>query len=118
MHRDAFIRTRTDSFLKTQAELVFSRLGLNMTDAINMFLAQVTLRNALPFEVAIPDDDIEFQKAKDKAFEERRHQLNLAIEAAEADYEAGRILTPEQSKVRTRAKLDTLQATKKKSGKQ
>lgn len=115
MNRNAFIRTRTDSFLKEQAELVFSRLGINMTDAINLFLAQVTLRNALPFDVSIPSSDTEFHEAKEKAFEERKIQLNLVIEAAEEDYKTGRILTPEESKLRTRAKLESLEVSRKKS---
>jgi hypothetical protein len=86
-----------------------------MTDAINLFLAQVTLRNALPFDVSIPSSDTEFHEAKEKAFEERKIQLNLVIEAAEEDYKTGRILTPEESKLRTRAKLESLEVSRKKS---
>jgi DNA-damage-inducible protein J len=40
--------------LKTHAEAVFARLGLNATQAITMFYKQVELRNGLPFNVAIP----------------------------------------------------------------
>lgn len=57
MAKDAYIRTRTDSTLKASAEEIFSRLGLNMSDAINLFLAQVTLRDGLPFEVRLPNAD-------------------------------------------------------------
>lgn len=38
---------RTDSELKAQAELVLSRLGMNMTGAINMFLWQIVRDRAV-----------------------------------------------------------------------
>ena len=112
MPRDAFIRTRTDAYLKEQAELVFARLGLNMTDAINMFLAQVTLHNAIPFTISIPQTDTEFHKAKEAAFEERKRQLNAAIEEGAKDIREGRFLTPEESRAQTRAKLEALKAAR------
>lgn len=42
-------RVGTDRFQK--AEKVFDRLGLKTTDAINLFFAQVALREDLPFVV-------------------------------------------------------------------
>ncbi len=54
MSKTATIRARVAPELKTHAELVFTRLGLNATQAITMFYKQVELRNGLPFNVAIP----------------------------------------------------------------
>lgn len=48
------IRARMAPDLKIHAESVFTRLGLNATQAITMFYKQVELRNGLPFNVAIP----------------------------------------------------------------
>ena len=55
MAKDAFIRARIESGLKLRVEGILSGLGLNMTDAINLFLHQVELRQGLPFEVTIPN---------------------------------------------------------------
>lgn len=57
------IHTRIDPNLKHKAELVFSALGINTTEAIRMFLTQVTLKQGLPFEVKIPNK--ETRKAMD-----------------------------------------------------
>lgn len=45
------IRARVDSRKVKKAEKVFSRLGLKMSDAINIFISQVELRDDLPFTV-------------------------------------------------------------------
>ena len=41
--------------LKSQAEEVFSELGLSATEAITLFYTQVTLHRGLPFAVRIPN---------------------------------------------------------------
>ena len=45
------IRARVDSRKVKKAEKEFSRLGLKMSDAINIFISQVELRDDLPFMV-------------------------------------------------------------------
>ena len=55
MSKDAFIRARTDAHLKEQVEHIFAKIGLNMTDAINLFFHQVELQGGLPFDVRIPN---------------------------------------------------------------
>lgn len=57
------IHTRIDQNLKREAELVFNLLGMNTTEAIRMFLTQVTLRQGIPFDVKIPNK--ETRKAMD-----------------------------------------------------
>lgn len=45
---------------KTQverAEEILESLGVSLSEAVSMFLAQVLLRNGLPFEVAVWDQD-------------------------------------------------------------
>lgn len=54
--KEAIVRARVDSKLKTDAEAVFDTLGINTTEAIRMFLSQVRLRRGLPFIVGIPDN--------------------------------------------------------------
>jgi DNA-damage-inducible protein J len=55
MAKDAFIRARTDADLKRTVEGIFSQIGLNTTDAINLFFHQVELHKGLPFEIKIPN---------------------------------------------------------------
>ena len=45
------INIKTDSTLKSQAEKLFSELGMNMTTALNIFLRQAVRENRIPFEV-------------------------------------------------------------------
>jgi DNA-damage-inducible protein J len=54
MSKTATVRARLEPVLKSHAETVFHRLGLNATQAISIFYRQVELRNGLPFDVAIP----------------------------------------------------------------
>lgn len=65
MAKVGFIRARVDEELKINTELLFSRLGLTMTDAITIFLVQCELRQGLPFEVRIPN--AETRKSLDDA---------------------------------------------------
>jgi len=53
--KTVMITTRVDPDLKADAEKVFSKLGISTTEAINIFLSQVSLRKGLPFDVIIPN---------------------------------------------------------------
>jgi DNA-damage-inducible protein J len=54
MIKTATVRARIQPKLKTRAESVFNRLGLNPTQAITIFYKQVELRNGLPFDMTVP----------------------------------------------------------------
>ena len=56
MTKTATIRARVEPDLKSNAEHVFSRLGLTTTQAITLFFKQVEMRNSLPFELTIPNE--------------------------------------------------------------
>lgn len=53
MSREAstLLRARVNTSRYRKAEKVFARLGMKTSDAINIFLAQVALREDLPFSV-------------------------------------------------------------------
>lgn len=53
--KSAMLRARTTADVKNAAELIFSKLGLSATDAINMFYHQVALKSAIPFDVKLPN---------------------------------------------------------------
>ncbi len=55
MSKTAMIRARTEPKLKKMAESIFHELGLNQTDAINLFYRQVVLQHGLPFLIKVPN---------------------------------------------------------------
>ena len=55
MSKTAMVRARLEPRLKSHAEQVFRRIGLNATQAISIFYKQVELRNGLPFDVVVPN---------------------------------------------------------------
>ena len=69
--KTAVVHSRIQPEIKEQAEGILQRLGLSPTEAIRMFYTQITLRNGLPFDVAIPND------VTIKALEESRNGRNL-----------------------------------------
>jgi DNA-damage-inducible protein J len=69
--KTAAVHSRIQPEIKEQAEGILQRLGLSPTEAIRMFYTQITLRNGLPFDVAIPND------VTIKALEESRNGRNL-----------------------------------------
>ena len=48
---------RIEERTKLQAEKILKSLGMNTSQAINMFLKQVVLRKGIPFEINIPNDE-------------------------------------------------------------
>ena len=55
MAKKAIIQTRIDSKIKEDAQAVLSRLNITMSEAISLYLAQITLHKGIPFEVKIPN---------------------------------------------------------------
>ena len=51
----AQINVRIDDDVKSSAELLFSRLGMNMSTAISIFIHRALDCNGLPFQVQISD---------------------------------------------------------------
>ena len=47
-------QVRIDTDIKKETTALFSRLGLDMSGAVNLFLHQCVLRGGLPFAVEVP----------------------------------------------------------------
>lgn len=52
---EAEIRTRVTSDLKAEAVEILNDCGLNVSDAVRLFLKQVVTHRGLPFEVKVPN---------------------------------------------------------------
>ena len=55
MAKTAIIQTRIDPEVKNQAQKVLNKLNLSMSEAISIFLTQVTLNRGIPFDIKIPN---------------------------------------------------------------
>lgn len=49
------VRTRISPQLKTEATAVLADCGLNISDAVRLFLRQVVSQRGLPFQVKVPN---------------------------------------------------------------
>jgi DNA-damage-inducible protein J len=52
----AMVRARVDETLKADAEHVLDELGLSISEAINLFLAQIKLKRGIPFDIKVPNE--------------------------------------------------------------
>ena len=66
MARTQTFYARVEPELKAKAEVILARLGMSPSDAVNIFLSQVVLKEGLPFEVRLPsrEESIEWLMAE------------------------------------------------------
>ncbi len=57
MTKETTVRARIDEDLKKDAELVLKQLGLNTSQAINLFFSQIVLQRGLPFQITLPEEN-------------------------------------------------------------
>ncbi len=67
------LNIRVDSNLKKEAENLFKKLGLNMSSAINVFLAQSVREQAIPFEIYVEKPSKKLTKALKEADKMEKH---------------------------------------------
>ena len=56
MSKTATIQTRINPELKEKAQAIFNKLNLTMSEAISLYLTQVTLHRGIPFDIKIPNE--------------------------------------------------------------
>ncbi|MDR1061312.1 MAG: type II toxin-antitoxin system RelB/DinJ family antitoxin [Clostridiales bacterium] len=54
MSKSTNLYIRIEPDLKERAEMILTRLGIPMSNAVGMFLKQVVLRRGMPFDVTLP----------------------------------------------------------------
>ena len=69
MSDSTLVRARVPTERLKRAEKVFARLGMKPGDAFNIFLAQVELRNDLPFAVTTTVDRVVTTEEQGKTWE-------------------------------------------------
>lgn len=65
---NAIVKARVEPALKADSERVFKKMGMDMTGAIKMFLTQVVMRQALPFDVKVVEPNATTLKAIDDSY--------------------------------------------------
>ena len=56
MPRTATIQARIDPEIKAKAQEILSKLHISMSEAISIYLTQVTLQKGIPFDLKIPNE--------------------------------------------------------------
>jgi len=56
MNKSAIIQARIDPDVKNKAQRILNKLNLSMSEAISLFLTQVSLTKGIPFEIKIPNE--------------------------------------------------------------
>ena len=59
MAKTETVHTRVTQDIKQKADSIFEKLGLTTSQAIMLFLTATVNHNGLPFEMTIPEEDIE-----------------------------------------------------------
>ncbi|MDR1206399.1 MAG: type II toxin-antitoxin system RelB/DinJ family antitoxin [Peptococcaceae bacterium] len=54
MTKNETLHIRVNGMVKSNAEKTLDRLGLSISEAVNMLLHQITLVGGLPFDVRVP----------------------------------------------------------------
>lgn len=81
------IRARIDSELKANAARVLAACGLELSDAIRLFLQQVVAHQGLPFEVRAADREpsmAQLQVLKRKS-QERDHRIADSVDVSKGE---------------------------------
>ena len=56
MSKTAVIQARIDPEIKKEAQKILRALNISLSEAISLYLTQVTLHKGIPFEVKIPNE--------------------------------------------------------------
>lgn len=98
MTKTETLHIRVNESVKSNAEETLSRLGISISEAVNMFLCQVDLTGGLPFEVKLP--------APERIIVHSQEELRQKIAEADEDIRAGRTSNAREAIDRLRAKYD------------
>ncbi len=70
MNRSTTIQARIDPSIKKKAQTILNKLNISMSEAISLFLTQVSLNKGIPFEIKIPNEVTEETLTKSDRGEE------------------------------------------------
>jgi len=77
MGKTATIQTRVDPVVKKKAQEILKKLNISMSEAISIYLSQITLHQGIPFEVKIPNN-LTAKTLKDSENGNNQHTVHSA----------------------------------------
>lgn len=92
------LHIRVNENVKANAEETLERLGISISEAVNMFLCQVDLTGGLPFAVKLP--------APDRVLVRNKEELYQKLDEAEEDIRSGRTSDAKEALGRMKNKYD------------
>ena len=90
MGRTSNVFARIEPEIKVQAEAVLNRLGIPMSNAVDMFLRQVVIHRGIPFELKLAEGRPLFVNELSK------EELDKEIAKGINDIETGNVYSAEQ----------------------
>ena len=99
MPKSSSIFARVDPQIKEQAEAVLGRLGISMSNAVDIFFRQVIIHQGLPFEIKLKKNIPLFLNELDKT------EFDAAIAEGIADIENGKTFSDDEAKEYLHKKL-------------
>ena len=76
--KTATLNMRVDPSVKEEAERVYAQFGMNLTDAVNVFLHKSIMEGGLPFDLRQPRYNTETELAMSEAREIAAGRLPIA----------------------------------------
>lgn len=98
MTKNDLLHIRVNNTVKETAEETLGKLGITISEAVNIFLCQINLTGGLPFDVTLP--------APESVIVRSREELISKLDEAEDDIREGRTVTAEGMFARLRKKYD------------
>jgi DNA-damage-inducible protein J len=96
MAKTETLHIRVNDSVKSTAEETLGKLGITVSEAVNMFLCQVNLTGGIPFEVKLP--------APERIVANSDEELRRKLDEAEADIADGRVTDGKTAIAELRAK--------------
>lgn len=78
MNKSATIQARIDPSTKKNAQRILDKLNISMSEAISLFLTQVSLSKGIPFDIKLPNELTEETLLKTENGEELHHVSNIS----------------------------------------
>ena len=92
MSRTSNVHTRVEPEIKEQAEQIFARLGIPMSNAVNLFLHQVVLQQGFPFELKLEPS----RKERLDLSKMTKEEIDAELQKGYDDILAGRVVPAEE----------------------
>ncbi len=82
MARTATIQARIDPVVKEKAQQILNTLNISLSEAISLYLTQISLNRGIPFDIKIPNE-LTLKTIKKSEKGEEIHEVNSVDELFE-----------------------------------